>query len=231
MTDQSPESRDPWALPEAPAAGGAAPQGGQGAGPAAPSVHDQPTIIGMPGAGGVPPGEGQRPAAGQGPGAGAPQPPGAPYGYPHAGSGGYGYPGHTGAQPVPPAQPVYPVYPGYPGQTAYPPYGTQMRNGFGVTALVLGIIAAVFFCLSFLSVFVGIVAIVFGVLGRARVARGEADNGGLALAGIILGAVGVVIGGVMATFLVIGIVNDRQDDDDYDYTPPSTSTSRVLYRT
>lgn len=39
----------------------------------------------------------------------------------------------------------------------------------------------------------GLLAIVLGVIGRGRAKRGEANNGGLALAGIILGALGLLI--------------------------------------
>lgn len=97
--------------------------------------------------------------------------------------------------------------PGY-GQ---PPYGTASgghqgpkKNGFGVAALVLGVLSLItwFFLIGGLF---GLVAIILGVLGRGRVKRGEADNGGMALAGIITGALGLlltilVIAGVAALF-------------------------------
>jgi heme/copper-type cytochrome/quinol oxidase subunit 2 len=38
----------------------------------------------------------------------------------------------------------------------------------------------------------GVAAIVLGVLWRGRVRRREADNGGMAVAGIVLGALGVL---------------------------------------
>ena len=79
------------------------------------------------------------------------------------------------------------------GQPAFgqPPAG-QAKNGLGVAALVLGILAALtgFFVIGGLF---GVVAIVLGFLGRGRAKRGEATNGGLALAGIILGVIGVLL--------------------------------------
>lgn len=77
-----------------------------------------------------------------------------------------------------------------PGQGGYggPP---AKKNGLGVASLILGIIGLV------LSIFLvgalfGIVAVILGFIGRGNVKRGEADNGGQALAGIITGALSVV---------------------------------------
>ena len=39
----------------------------------------------------------------------------------------------------------------------------------------------------------GIVAIILGFVGRGRVKRGEANNGGMATAGIILGALAIIV--------------------------------------
>ena len=67
----------------------------------------------------------------------------------------------------------------------------------GILALLLG-----FFVIGGL---LGIVAIVLGVMGRRRAKRGEATNGGMAIAGIVLGVLsivlaGLVIAGVAAVF-------------------------------
>jgi uncharacterized membrane protein HdeD (DUF308 family) len=80
----------------------------------------------------------------------------------------------------------------------------------GVAALVVGVVALV---LAVLIVFfpiagvLGIVAIVLGAIGMARASRGEADNRGQALAGLITGilallvaiALGVGVGGFLTT--------------------------------
>ncbi|MET9162012.1 hypothetical protein ABZX56_30190, partial [Streptomyces parvulus] len=112
----------------------------------------------------------------------APDGPGhVPYGYP--GPVGYGHPapaGYPGAQP--------PGYYGWSGMAPMP------SNGMGTTGLVLGIIAAVGFCLWPLAIVVGVLGVVFGGLGRAKAGRGEATNAGQALAGIICGIVGIVLG-------------------------------------
>ncbi|GAA2813039.1 hypothetical protein [Saccharopolyspora taberi] len=82
-------------------------------------------------------------------------------------------------------------------QFAYPPPpAAGPRNGFGTTALVLGIIGLVF---SFVPV-VGVVAwplvvlgLIFGILGTNRAGRGEATNKGAAIAGIATSGLGLVI--------------------------------------
>ena len=85
----------------------------------------------------------------------------------------------------------------YGGQVGEQPYGTPptgaKRNGLGVAALVLGVLA-VLTCFTVVVGFVlGLLAIVFGVIGRGRAKRGEADNGGVATAGLVLGAIGLVL--------------------------------------
>ncbi|MFJ6499850.1 DUF4190 domain-containing protein [Streptomyces virginiae] len=229
MTDSSPEPRDPWAPLERPPVELGKSQGGQGtpgaSGP--PSVHDQPTLAGMPGDPFPPPAQTPAqiptPTPTQHPMTGPPA--SAAYGYPA--QPGYGFPGDAGY----PAQPGqqgyagqqgYPGYPGpqgYPGQGAYPPYGAQRSNGFGVTALVLGILAVVGCITSFFALALGIAAVVFGVLGRGKASRGEADNGGMALAGIILGAIGIVLGAVMIAIVFAGFM-ERGSGGDSPYDSP-----------
>jgi uncharacterized membrane protein HdeD (DUF308 family) len=84
------------------------------------------------------------------------------------------------------------------------------RNGMGVAALVVGVVALV---LAVLIVFfpiaglLGIIAIILGAIGMGRGSRGEADNRGQALAGLITGilalllaiALGVGVGGFLTT--------------------------------
>jgi hypothetical protein len=76
-------------------------------------------------------------------------------------------------------------------------------NGFAITALVLGIVGAVFGFIPFtfwLAWILGVLAIVFGALGRRR-ADQEAAAGkrSMATAGLVLGIVCIVLG-------VIGLI-------------------------
>ncbi|CAL9598659.1 hypothetical protein SUDANB15_05358 [Streptomyces sp. enrichment culture] len=203
---------DPWAPPAhgTPASGRGAGGPGPGSGgpgetlavgdpqpwsspSAAPSsLHDQQTVTSFPamGAPAPPPAHGSpadpfAPPAASDP---VPPPPIAPDG---PGRVPYGYPGGYGHPAAPP--------PGYGGVLGQAYYGwTGMApvpsNGLGVTGLVLGIISAAVFCLWPVAILLGVLGVIFGAVGRGKAARGEATNPGQALAGIICGAVGTVLG-------------------------------------
>lgn len=125
-----------------------------------------------------------------------PAPPPYPYSYPPGPSGQYSAP----FQSNPYQQGPYPQGP-YPG--AYPPppspYGAYPgapvapRNGLGIAALVTAIVAIVATFTIFGGIALGVVAVILGIVARGRVKRGEADNGGVALTGIILGVVAILI--------------------------------------
>jgi hypothetical protein len=48
--------------------------------------------------------------------------------------------------------------------------------------------------LFFLAIVFGALALVFGIIGRQRAARGEATNKGMATAGLVLGIIAVLMG-------------------------------------
>lgn len=208
-----PRDRDPWAPPESSAAQNKVPLDK----PAAPrpQVHDQPTVTSMPGAG---------PAADTGAGGAVPPPPIAPGGPAQPTAGPYGYPAAPNTpQPGPgapygPGADPYPGYPGYPGYQGMNQTGWQAgpANGMGITAMVLGIIATVLFCFYGLGVILGVLAVIFGFIGRGRAQRGEATNGGMALAGIILGIIGALISAAFIGFLIWAYTNDGFDDSNDD---------------
>jgi hypothetical protein len=70
----------------------------------------------------------------------------------------------------------------------------------GLAALILGIVA-ILTCWFVLGGLFGLLAIVLGVLGASRARRGRATNRGVAVAGIVTGAIGLVVAIVI---LVIG---------------------------
>ncbi|WP_131748397.1 DUF4190 domain-containing protein [Frankia sp. Cppng1_Ct_nod] len=72
------------------------------------------------------------------------------------------------------------------------------RNGFGRTALALGLLG-VATCWIGIGGLAGIAAVLFGILGRSRARRMQATNGGLATTGLVLGVLSVLI-----TLLLIG---------------------------
>ncbi|MFF2330517.1 MULTISPECIES: DUF4190 domain-containing protein [unclassified Streptomyces] len=229
--------RDPWAPPDS-----RVPLDKPAGDPRPPAVHDQPTVAAMPETGadaapatgpmfdagaqtGPVSGSGAGFAAGSGPGE-IPPPPIAPNGPgqpvpPAAGT--YGYP----AAPVP----QYGGYPGYGGYNQGPWGGPAPSNGMGTAAMVLGILAVCLFCVYGIpSLILGVLALIFGILGRKRVQRGEATNSGQALAGIIMGSVGIFFGVAIISFVVWLFVAhaDEFNDDPYEYNDDPYATSLVV---
>lgn len=187
-----PDGRDRSGGPEQ--SGGQGGQGGgRGAGQGSPwppyGEHGQPEYGQQPGYG----------EAGYGrPGYGEPG-----YGQPGYGDAGYGQPGY--------GQPGY----GYQGQWQYgqPPYGppgVPPSNGKATAAIVIGITSLILcWCCGF--GLVGIAGIVLGTKARREIReageRGAHQTGdGLALTGIITGAVAAVLGLVALVVIALAIV-------------------------
>ena len=93
----------------------------------------------------------------------------------------------------PPPAPAY-GYPGYPQP--------QQGAGMAITAMVLGIAALVLCWSAFGGLVLGLLAVVFGIVALRRARRGEAGGQGRAIAGLITGAIGLVLG---AVFLFVWI--------------------------
>jgi hypothetical protein len=101
--------------------------------------------------------------------------------------------------PAAPPQPQYGAYPGgYPPPppapyAGYAPPPTGPKNGLGIAALVLAIIALVFCWTVAGGIILGLCAVIIGFVARGRVKRGEATNGGVAISGIVLGALAIIV--------------------------------------
>ncbi|MBB4699959.1 DUF4190 domain-containing protein [Sphaerisporangium siamense] len=83
-----------------------------------------------------------------------------------------------------------------------------MRNGLGIAALVLGIIGTLtglIPLLFFIAGTLGLLAVIFGFVGRGRAGKGIASNGGVALSGAILGLIsmGLATWGLVVTVNVV----------------------------
>jgi hypothetical protein len=130
-----------------------------------------------------------------------------------------------GGQPHPPPSgqpPPDAAVPPYGGAGQPPPYGEPAwsqpaygsgagpRNTVGILALVLGVLS-LFSWFFLLGGLLGIAAIVLGVVGRRRARRGEATNGGIALAGIVTGAISVVLTVLMLLLVVSFFGSDEFD--------------------
>lgn len=106
-----------------------------------------------------------------------------------------------GSVPPPPMPPPPAMPP--PGMPPMPPQGGQPQsNGLAVTAMILGIVSI---CFGFLA---GIPAVIFGFLGKKK-AEETGVGSGQALTGIILGAIGILIGiGWLVFWLFVGVAAD-----------------------
>ncbi|MFJ1593437.1 DUF4190 domain-containing protein [Kitasatospora albolonga] len=101
-----------------------------------------------------------------------------------------------------------PSYPQQPNAGQAPqgaPYGAPepaRSNGFAVTALILGLLACIFFWTVVGGLILGLLAVVFGILGALRARQGRAPRRGMAIIGAVLGALGL-IGSVI--ILIVGV--------------------------
>lgn len=84
-------------------------------------------------------------------------------------------------------------------------------NGMGIAALVLGILSIVG-GLFVIGGLLGVLAIIFGFLGRGKAKRGEATNGGMALAGIITGFVGIALSVLVLVLAIVLVTSDEFDN-------------------
>ena len=73
----------------------------------------------------------------------------------------------------------------------------------GVAALVFGILAVLTFWLPIVGLVLGLLAIIFGVIGRGRVRKMQATNGGVALTGLILGVLVFIVNIVLSIALFL----------------------------
>jgi uncharacterized protein DUF4190 len=76
----------------------------------------------------------------------------------------------------------------------------RLRNGLGVASLVIAIVA-IFPCVLTLGPIPGVLAVTLGFAARRRVKRGEANNGRMAMAGIVLGFVAIVVSSLALVYL------------------------------
>jgi Domain of unknown function (DUF4190) len=107
------------------------------------------------------------------------------------------------SEPTPPPAP--PAYGHQPGGYGY--QSTPKTNGLAIASLVLGI-AQIFLC-----IIGGILALVFGYIARRQIDESGGTQGGrgMAIAGIILGWIGIGLGIAYIVVIIIAVI--VSDDD------------------
>ena len=109
--------------------------------------------------------------------------------------------------PIPPQQPYQqspyqqqpyqqPIPPMQPPMAPVPPPGPQGGKGLAVASMVLGIISLVCFCWWYISVVAAIIGLILGIVSL----RGQKPGRGMAIAGIVTSAIGLVL---MVIFLIL----------------------------
>lgn len=86
------------------------------------------------------------------------------------------------------------------------------RKGFAIASMVLGLVSIVLFCVWFISIPCGILAIIFGILSFSS------SKKGMAIAGFITGGIGIFISFIIFVFLfsigfIAGVANGLNEID------------------
>jgi hypothetical protein len=126
--------------------------------------------------------------------------------------------GYPGGYPPPPHQPYYP---------GYQPVPAGPKNGLGIGALVVALIGLVFCWTVVGGIVLGVVAVILGIVGRGRAKRGEATNGGVAIAGTLLGVLAVILGIVFIP-IWIGVFSEVGGTDYLDCVSSAGSDPKAV---
>ncbi|MEV0374940.1 DUF4190 domain-containing protein [Streptomyces sp. NPDC050636] len=103
------------------------------------------------------------------------------------------------------------------------------RNGLGVAALILGIIGSLSgipMILFWLAGPLGLLALIFGLVGMSRVKKGQATNKGVAVTGTILGALSIILA-IVGLIVTVLAVNKAVDEVKEEFDKQSGSSSNI----
>lgn len=92
----------------------------------------------------------------------------------------------------------------------HPDTGVRRNNGLAVAALILGVLAVVLFWTVVGGVVLGILALIFGIIGARRARGGRAPHGTMSVIGAVLGALGVA-----GSVVLIAIGASILDSDEF----------------
>ena len=98
---------------------------------------------------------------------------------------------------------IFAAGPTYTNEAAYPRYNwqptySQPMNGMAIASLVLGILSLCSFCVWFAAVPLGLLAVIFGFMGK------KDSSTGLATAGIVCGFLGLLVSVGLILLVVLG---------------------------
>ncbi|WP_399880453.1 DUF4190 domain-containing protein [Streptomyces sp. BBFR51] len=106
----------------------------------------------------------------------------------------------------------FPEHPGTPQDSAQAHQGAGARhgNGMAIAALVLGILAVLLFWTVIGGVVLGLLALIFGIIGARRARGGRAPHRGMSIVAAVLGALGVI-----ASVVIIAIGASILNSDEF----------------
>ncbi|NGN64740.1 DUF4190 domain-containing protein [Streptomyces sp. A7024] len=76
------------------------------------------------------------------------------------------------------------------------------RNGLGIAGLVFSISGLVLWLIAFAGLPLSAAGVICGAVARRQARRGTATNGGMALAAIIVGAIGVLVSAIWLAVII-----------------------------
>ncbi|MWA08488.1 DUF4190 domain-containing protein [Streptomyces sp. BA2] len=100
-----------------------------------------------------------------------------------------------------------------PGDYDQPPPRTDVRpnnNSLAIAALVLGILAILLFWTVIGGVLLGLLAVIFGIIGARKARGGRAPYGKMSIIGAVLGGLGLI-----ASAVIIAIGASILNSDEY----------------
>ncbi|MEU6568879.1 MULTISPECIES: DUF4190 domain-containing protein [Streptomyces] len=106
----------------------------------------------------------------------------------------------------------YPEHPATPGNAPQTQHGTGVRrtNPMAVAALVLGILAVLLFWTVVGGALLGLLALIFGIIGARKARGGQAPRRVMSIVGAVLGALGLV-----ASVVIIAIGASILNSDEF----------------
>ena len=101
--------------------------------------------------------------------------------------------------PAPQQAPAYNMQGGYPG------YQPKLSSGLAIASLVCGILGVLTGIFIFRGLSLGLAGIVLGIVALVKVKNGTASGKGMAIGGIVTGALGMIVAVVVLVLGMIGM--------------------------
>ena len=104
-----------------------------------------------------------------------------------------------------------PTMPPPPPGGGYPPAGPPQQNGLAIAGMVLGIASLALFWLSYIATVIGVVGLILSILGFNKAKQMGGIGSGMAMAGIITSALGIVAS-IVITIVAIQRRNELESE-------------------